>query len=124
MQDIINNDDLHLISTEEDLSRVVSFIETAFVIDKDSKKYNDNFAKLSEFLSKNNIVIGELEAEKLLDNSEKLRKSFYSMYLAQTLNHLSKFSNFATILLYVPTFSYDILFSSVNTRFFIKFLTK
>ena len=87
MQDIINNEDLHLISTEEDVNKVVKFIESVFVIDKDSKKYNDNFTKLSEFLTKNSIVIGELEAEKLLDNSEKLRKSFYGMYLAQTLNY-------------------------------------
>lgn len=97
MQDIINNEDLHLISTEEDVNKVVKFIESVFVIDKDSKKYNDNFTKLSEFLTKNSVVIGELEAEKLLDNSEKLRKSFYGMYLAQTLNYLSKFSNLTVL---------------------------
>ena len=97
MQDIINNEDLHLISTEEDVNKVVKFIESVFVIDKDSKKYNDNFTKLSEFLTKNSIVIGELEAEKLLDNSEKLRKSFYGMYLVQTLNYLSKFSNLTVL---------------------------
>ena len=97
-ENILKEEDLHLISSDEDINKVLNFIEQNFVIDVDSKKYNDNFIKLSNFLNKNNIVIGEMEAEKLLDKSEKLRKSFYGMYLAQAITRLSKFTNLTILI--------------------------
>lgn len=94
MQEVnYNEEDLHFLSSEEDINNVVSFIEKQFVVDTDSKKVSENFVKLSEFLNKNNIIIGELESERLLDKCEKLRNSLYSMYLAQALTRVSRFSN-------------------------------
>ena len=109
MQEVIyNEEDLHFISSEEDINKVINFIENTFT-DGDSKKHNDNFVKLNNFLSKNNIVIGDLEAEKLLDKSLKLRKSFYSMYLAHALIRLSRFTNLNVLIdLYCVRNGYEI----------------
>ena len=94
MQEVnYNEEDLHFLSSEEDINNTVGFIEKHFIVDTDSKKVSENFVKLSEFLNKNNIIIGGLESERLLDKSEKLRKSLYSMYLAQALTRVSRFSN-------------------------------
>lgn len=108
-ENLFIDEDLHLVSNEEDICKVLEFIETNFTVDVDVKKINNNFVKLNNFLNKNKIIIGEFEAEKLLDKSEKLRNSFYSMYLAQALTFVNRLTGLNVLLdLYCVRNGYEI----------------
>ena len=83
--------DLELVCTEEELNKVISYIDKSFNTIKNSDRQFDNITNLANFLKKNNIRLGAIECEKILDSSNKINETFYTLYLAETLLRVNKF---------------------------------
>lgn len=90
--------DLSSCATSEEINKVLNYIETYFKEDKFSSAQLENVKKLSAFLSKNNIVIGELESETLLEKSRKLNYMFQKLSDESLLVRLNNYSNMVTLL--------------------------
>lgn len=90
--------DINVYLNEEQIQNILEFINQNFI---DSDKYKiqlENSLKLSNYLKQNNYSIGEVEADKLLEQSSKLNHMFNIIYLADKLVKISNFNNLATLL--------------------------
>ena len=89
--------DLELVCTEEELNKVISYIDKSFNTSKNSDRQFDNITNLANFLKKNNIRLGAIECEKILDSSKKINETFYTLYLAETLLRVNKYPELANL---------------------------
>ena len=96
-ENIFNNreDDLSFVASEDEIIKVLNFINRSFSSENFLSNQLDNCKKLSAYLSKNKIVIGELESEILFDKSSKLNMTF--SYLNDS-NLLIKINNYPGLL--------------------------
>ena len=90
-----NRDDLSYVASESELVKVLNFINRNFSVDEFLSNQLDNCKKLSSYLIRNKIVIGELESEKLLEKSSKL--NFMFSYLSNS-GMLIKINNYPCLL--------------------------
>lgn len=90
-----NRDDLSYVASESELVKVLNFINRNFSGDEFLSSQLDNCKKLSSYLIRNKIVIGELESEKLLEKSSKL--NFMFSYLSNS-GMLIKINNYPCLL--------------------------
>lgn len=90
-----NKEDLSFVASESEILKVLNFINRAFSTEEFLSNQLDNCKKLSAYLIRNKIVIGELESEKLLEKSNKL--NFMFSYLANA-NSLVKINNYPGLL--------------------------
>ena len=94
----MQNDDIKVYLTDEQIENILNFINENFV---DSDKYKtqlENSLKLSNYLKQNNYSVGEVESDKLLEKSPKLNHMFQIIYLADKLVKVSDFNNLSTLL--------------------------
>ncbi len=69
----------------EELEKILTYICKKFDVIEDSKIQLKNCMNLIEFIKKHNLVIGEIEAERLLDKSDYLRNMFRVLNNADVL---------------------------------------
>ena len=78
-------EDLYQVASQSEIDVVVSYIEKIFQDSQATEQHIRNIHKLSEFLKKNNIVIAEIGAEKILQKSAKLNDTLKKLYMADAL---------------------------------------
>ena len=65
-----NKEDIKLYLTEEELEKIIKYIENNFSDINKLKNQLENAQRLSNFLKLNNYTIGEFESDKLLTASK------------------------------------------------------
>lgn len=93
-----NKEDIKLYLTEEELEKIIKYIENNFSDINKLKNQLENAQRLSNFLKLNNYSIGEVEADKLLEKSPKLNQMFDTIYLADKLVRINDFHNLSILL--------------------------
>ncbi len=93
-----NKEDIKLYLTEEELEKIIKYIENNFSDINKHKNQLENVQRLSNFLKLNNYSIGEVEADKLLEKSPKLNQMFDTIYLADKLVRINDFHNLSILL--------------------------
>lgn len=93
-----NNIDLEQIATNEQLENVLNYIEKNFSTESNLETQLKNCYKLSKYLKENDIIIGEIGAEKLLSKSDKLNNMFKNIYLADKLIKVCQYINMVSLL--------------------------
>lgn len=96
-----SDSDKNLISrtaTDEEVQKVINYIAKYFDKTENSTNQLENCRKLSNFLSKNQISLGDIESEKLLEESVELNKMLDRLTLAGTLAKVYSFQNLLTLL--------------------------
>ena len=88
MENNIITDDLSSTATKEEINVVLEYIEKQFKTNDGTNGQFENCVRLSQFIKNNNIIIGELEAERLLNESPKL----VEICLNQFMNFLMSYS--------------------------------
>lgn len=84
-------------ASDEDIVKIINFIKRSFDIKDNSVTQLDNCRKLAAFLSKNNIVLGDIESDKLIEQSEELKNMFARLAMAGTLPKVYNFQNMLTL---------------------------
>ena len=90
--------DLMQRASYEEVTQVILYIERNFKTNESSNVQFDNCSKLSAFLKNNNIEIGEIEAERLLNESPKLNEMFRILNLAGIIVRVNNLLNVSTLL--------------------------
>ena len=90
--------DLDVCATEAQLNSVIAYVNKHFKQDQLSNSQFENCEKLSNYLTRNEITIGEIEAEKLLDKCSLINEMFKRLDLAGILTRTNKFINITTLL--------------------------
>ena len=93
-----NKEDIKLYLTEEELEKIIKYIENNFSDINKLKNQLENAQRLSNFLKLNNYTIGEFESDKLLTVSKKLNNMFNIIYLADKLVRINDFHNLSILL--------------------------
>ena len=93
-----NKEDIKLYLTEEELEKIIKYIENNFSDINKLKNQLENAQRLSNFLKLNNYTIGEFESDKLLTASKKLNNMFNIIYLADKLVRINDFHNLSILL--------------------------
>ena len=78
-------EDISEYMSSEELEKILTYICKKFDVIEDSKIQLKNCMNLIEFIKKQNLVIGEIEAERLLDKSDYLRNMFRVLNNADVL---------------------------------------
>lgn len=94
----LESKDLSSCATNEEINKVLTYIELYFKEDEFSGAQLENAKRLSAYLNKNNIVIGELESETLLDKSRKLNYMFRKLSDESLLVRINNYSSMVTLL--------------------------
>lgn len=89
--------ELESLASEDDIKRTLNYINRYFSTSKLSNDQYDNCIRLSSFLKRQNIIIGDIEAEKLLDNI-KVNDMLKSLELAGILIRVGKCTNLTSLL--------------------------
>ena len=99
-KNVITNeiDGLTSYATDVELEKVLEFIDTQFKSSDSSHGQYENCVRLSNFIKNNNIIIGELEAERLLEDSPKLMEMYKALSLDSVLTRISTLSNLSVLL--------------------------
>lgn len=84
-------------ASDEDIVKIINFIKRSFDTKDNSVTQQDNCRKLAAFLSKNNIVLGDIESDKLIEQSEELKNMFARLAMAGTLPKVYNFQNMLTL---------------------------
>lgn len=84
-------------ASDGDIEKILEFVEKQFRTDGTSHGQYDNCVRLSSFIKNNNIVIGELEAERLLTESPKIVEMFKDLSLASVLVRINNLTNISTL---------------------------
>lgn len=84
-------------ASDEDIVKIINFIKRSFDTKDNSVTQLDNCRKLAAFLSKNNIVLGDIESDKLIEQSEELKNMFARLAMAGTLPKVYNFQNMLTL---------------------------
>ena len=91
-------EDLTKLASEEEIQNVLTYIEKYFNKENDSNIQLRNALKLSEYIKRNNISLGEIESEKLLSNSNELNNMFELLNRSEKLIKLYSCSNLIALL--------------------------
>ena len=91
-------EDLTKLASEEEIQKVLTYIEKYFNKENDSNIQLRNALKLSEYIKRNNISLGEIESEKLLSNSNELNNMFELLNRSEKLIKLYSRSNLIALL--------------------------
>lgn len=91
-------DFLESYATETEVERVLEFINSQFKTDGSSHGQYENCVRLSNFVKNNNIIIGELEADRLLEESPKLMEMYKALSLDSVLVRISNLTNLSVLL--------------------------
>ena len=91
----VRDNDLSFVASDEEILKVLNFINRSFSSEEFLSSQLDNCKKLSAYLLRNKIVVGELESEQLLEKSSKL--NFMFSYLAEC-DSLIKVNNYSGLL--------------------------
>ena len=78
-------------ASDEDIVKIINFIKRSFDTKDNSVTQLDNCRKLAAFLSKNNIVLGDIESDKLIEQSEELKNMFARLAIVGTLPKVYNF---------------------------------
>ena len=99
-KNIITNeiDGLTAYASDVELEKILEFIDTQFKSSDSSHGQYENCVRLSNFIKNNNIIIGELEAERLLEESPKLMEMYKALSLDSVLTRISTLSNLSVLL--------------------------
>ena len=89
----VEPEDLYQVASQSEIDTVVSYIEKTFQESQVTEQYVRNIHKLSDFLRKNNIVIAEIGAEKILEKSDKLNQTLKKLYFADALLRAYQYTN-------------------------------
>lgn len=84
-------------ASEGDIAKILEYVEKQFKTDGTSHGQYENCIRLSNFIKNNNIVIGELEAERLLSESTKINEMLRDLSLASSLTRISNLTNISTL---------------------------
>ena len=90
--------DLMQRASYEEVTQVILYIERNFKTNESSNVQFDNCSRLSAFLKNNNIEIGEIESERLLNESPKLNEMFRILNLAGIIVRVNNLLNVSTLL--------------------------
>ena len=63
-------------ASDGDIEKILEYVEKQFKTDGTSHGQYENCIRLSDFIKNNEIVIGEIEAERLLSESQKFNCQF------------------------------------------------
>ena len=85
-------------ASESEIGKIVEYIDKEFKTDGTSHGQYENCVRLSNFIKNNEITIGEIEAERLLNESTKLNEMFKALSLASILVRISNLTNIQTLL--------------------------
>ena len=85
-------------ATDEEINNTIQFIEKNFKDIETSNAQFDNCTKLSNYIKTNNITLGEIESEKLLNDSQKLNDMFHILDNSGILVRVTTLGNLATLL--------------------------
>ena len=99
-EEIITNDYefLKQYANDSEVEKVLEYINRYFKTDGTSHGQYENCVRLSNYLKENEIIIGEIEAEKLLSSSPKLVEMFKALSLASILLRISNLTNISVLL--------------------------
>ena len=99
-EEIITNDYefLKQYANDSEVEKVLEYINRYFKTDGTSHGQYENCVRLSNYLKENGIIIGEIEAEKLLSSSPKLVEMFKALSLASILLRISNLPNISVLL--------------------------
>lgn len=89
--------ELESLASEDDIKNTISYVNRYFSKSELSNNQFDNCIRLSSFLKKNNIVIGDIEAEKLLE-CPRISNMLRSLELAGILIRVGQFINLSSLL--------------------------
>lgn len=89
--------ELESFASDEDIKKTLNYVNRYFSKSELSNNQFENCIRLSSFLKKNNITIGDIEAEKLLENS-KINNMLKSLELAGILIRVGQFFNLSSLL--------------------------
>lgn len=89
--------ELENVASEDDIKSTISYVNRYFSRSELSNNQFENCARLSSFLKKNNIVIGDIEAEKLLE-CPRISNMFRILDLAGILVRVGQFLNLSSLL--------------------------
>lgn len=92
-EEVLEQEDLYQVASQSEISTVTSYIEKVFQDSPSSEQHIRNIHKLSDFLKKNNIVVAEIGAEKILQKSQKLNETLKKLYMADALVRAYQYSN-------------------------------
>ena len=92
-EEVLEQEDLFQVASQSEISIVTSYIEKVFQDSQSSEQHIRNIHKLSDFLKKNNIVVAEIGAEKILQKSQKLNETLKKLYMADALVRAYQYSN-------------------------------
>ena len=98
MENNIITDDLSSTATKEEINAVLEYIEKQFKTNGGTNGQFENCVRLSQFIKNNNIIIGELEAERLLNESPKLVEMFKDLSLSSVWAQISNYTNLSVLL--------------------------
>ena len=85
-------------ATDEVIKQVCDFVTKYFNATDNSVVQLENCRKLSSYLTKNEITIGYVESDKLLEQSEEIMKMFNRLSIAGTLPKVYNFQNLLSLL--------------------------
>ncbi len=82
---------------EEELKKLISYIERYFSDKNISNAQLENCSKLSSYIKRNNLIIGEIEIEKILEN-KKVENMFKILEIQGKLLRVGQFYNLSSLL--------------------------
>lgn len=82
---------------EEELKKLISYIERYFSDKNISNAQLENCSKLSSYIKRNNLILGEIEIEKILEN-KKVENMFKILELQGKLLRVGQFYNLSSLL--------------------------
>ena len=93
-----NTEDLETLASENEINLVIKYIKKHFGHELTSNVQYENCLKLSNFLKDENITIGEIEAEKIFNNSPELIKMFEKLETSGMLSKVYSLSNLSSLM--------------------------
>ena len=93
-----NTEDLETLASENEINLVIKYIKKHFGHELTSNVQYENCLKLSNFLKDKNITIGEIEAEKIFNNSPELIKMFEKLETSGMLSKVYSLSNLSSLM--------------------------
>lgn len=93
-----NTEDLETLASENEINLVIKYIKKHFRHELTSNVQYENCLKLSNFLKDKNITIGEIEAEKIFNNSPELIKMFEKLETSGMLSKVYSLSNLSSLM--------------------------
>ena len=85
-------------ATDEEITQVINYINNFFNTQENSVIQLENCRKLSNYLTKHKITIGDLEAEELLDKSQTLNNTLNRLHDARLLPKAYGFTKLLNLL--------------------------